>query len=85
MSAGIEIRLLFFGPLADLAGRGPHAISLPDGATVGDAVAHAVHRWPALAPWEPSLLAAIDLTWARRDEPVPSGAELALMPPVQGG
>ena len=85
MSDGLAIRLLFFGPLADLAGAGPHAVSLPEGATVGDAVAHALERWPALAPWEPSLLAAVDLTWARRDERLPAGAEVALMPPVQGG
>jgi molybdopterin converting factor small subunit len=42
-------------------------------------------RWPALRVWESSLLVAVNLRYAVAGDPVPPGAEVAIMPPVQGG
>jgi molybdopterin converting factor small subunit len=78
-------RLLCFGQLADLTGPGPHQLDLPDQASVQHVIDAAFSRWPALAPWDSSLLVAVNLQFASRTDPIPPDAEVALMPPVQGG
>ena len=78
-------RLLCFGQLADLTGHGPHQLDLPDQASVQQLIDVAFSRWPALAPWNNSLLVAVNLQFASRTDPIPPDAEVALMPPVHGG
>lgn len=81
----MNVSVLFFGPLADITGSGPHAITLPEGATVQQLHDLLFEKWPALRRHESSLLTAVNMTYARRDEIVPPNAEVAIMPPVQGG
>ena len=81
----MTVQILFFGPLRDHAGSGPEAMELADGATVSVLRSAVLARWPALQPWERSLLVAVNLTYARPGDPIPPGAEVAIMPPVQGG
>jgi molybdopterin converting factor small subunit len=40
---------------------------------------------PALQQFTPSLLVAINQQFASLESPIPPGAEIAFMPPVQGG
>ncbi|MBK8095381.1 MAG: MoaD/ThiS family protein [Verrucomicrobiaceae bacterium] len=42
-------------------------------------------RWPRLREWDGSLLLALDQTYVKRDAVLHDGAEVAIMPPVQGG
>ena len=42
-------------------------------------------RWPKLAEWDSSLLVALDHAYVKRDAALHDGAEVAIMPPVQGG
>jgi len=77
-------RILFFGPLVDLTGTASLEMDLPDGATVGDLLGLLFEKWPALRPWEASLLTAVNLSYADRGAVIPP-AEVAVMPPVQGG
>ena len=81
----MNVRVLLFGPLTDIAGPGPHILTLPDGATVQHLLDAAFAKWPALRGHDASLLTAVNLTYARRGEVIPPDAEVALMPPVQGG
>ncbi len=81
----MKIRLLFFSVLRDIAGADELTMGLPDGARVSDLLAEAFTRWPKLKDWDASLLVALDQTYAKRDSPLHDGAEVALMPPVQGG
>lgn len=76
--------VLLFGPLADIAGPGPHAFSLPP-VTVQQLLDAVFAKWPALRQWDASLLIAINLTYARRSDIIPPDSAVALMPPVQGG
>ena len=79
-------RVLFFSVLQDIAGKGEHVIALPAaGARVGDLLAVLFENWPALREWDRSLLIAVNHAYARRDDEVPADAEVAVMPPVQGG
>ena len=41
--------------------------------------------WPKLAEWDSSLLVAVDHAYVKRDAALHDGAEVAIMPPVQGG
>jgi molybdopterin converting factor small subunit len=82
----MKARVLFFSVLQDIAGKGDHLIELPGGeGRVGDLLAAVFEKWPALREWDPSLLIAVNHAYARRDDPLPDGAEVAIMPPVQGG
>lgn len=81
----MSVRVLFFGPLADLAGTNSLDLSLPETSTVQQLLEVLSGRWPALRERDASLLVAVNLAYARRDEVIPPGAEVAVMPPVQGG
>jgi molybdopterin synthase sulfur carrier subunit len=81
----MKLRVLFFSVLRDITSQEEIAVTLPAEATVTTLLQELYRRWPKLQEWEPSLLIAIDQTYARREDPLPEGAEVAIMPPVQGG
>ncbi len=81
----MTVRALFFSVLRDIAGSDEVPLELAPGATVGDFLAVVFERWPKLAAWDRSLLVAVDCTYAKRDGALHEGAEVAVMPPVQGG
>ncbi|MEM7147705.1 MAG: MoaD/ThiS family protein, partial [Verrucomicrobiota bacterium] len=56
-----------------------------EGATVGDLLEGMIAEWPKLKDWEGRLLLAVDLAYAKPDVVLREGAEVAVMPPVQGG
>jgi len=81
----MNVRLLFFSLLKDITG----VAELPWECTPGDTVAALLNqlyeKWPKLRDWDSSLLLAVDQTYVRRDAVLHEGAEIAVMPPVQGG
>ena len=82
----MKLRVLFFSVLRDITGAGEIVIELEGGqSTVADLLDHLYQRWPRLRDWDRSLLIAVDQVYARRDEPLHDNAEVAIMPPVQGG
>jgi molybdopterin synthase sulfur carrier subunit len=82
----MKLRVLFFSVLRDITGAGEVVIELAAGqSTVSDLLDHLYQRWPRLRDWDRSLLIAVDQVYARRDEPLHHDAEVAIMPPVQGG
>lgn len=81
----MDVRVLFFGQLVDVTGCCEVIFSLPDDHSVGALAKLIIERWPGFARWEHSLLWAINMQFATRREIIPSGAEVAVMPPVQGG
>ena len=81
----MKLRVLFFSILRDLTGTAETEFQCGASATVGDLLGLLYERWPELAKWDASLLVAVDQAYARRGEALPDGAEVALMPPVQGG
>jgi molybdopterin converting factor small subunit len=81
----MTVRVLFFSVLRDLSGTDEIAIECAETATLADLLEQLFQRWPKLRDWDRSLLLAIDHAFTKRDAPLHTGAEVALMPPVQGG
>jgi molybdopterin synthase sulfur carrier subunit len=81
----MSVRVLFFGHLVDITGTAECALPLAAGNTVADLLSAVFEQWPGLRVHDASLLVAVNQEFATRAEPVPAGAELAIMPPVQGG
>ncbi|HSJ03023.1 MAG: MoaD/ThiS family protein [Verrucomicrobium sp.] len=81
----MKIKVLFFSVLKDITGAEELALTVPQGATVQDLLGLLFDRWPGLAAWEGSLLVAVNQSYSRRNDALSEGAEVAVMPPVQGG
>ena len=81
----MKLRVLFFSVLRDITGTDEITLEVPAGATMVDLLAQIESRWPKLRDWQNSLLLALDQTYVKRGEPLHHGAEVAIMPPVQGG
>lgn len=81
----MKLRLLFFSVLQDITGAAELPWTCAENLQVKDLLATLYDRWPKLRDWDSSLLIAIDQTYVKRDAALTHDAEVALMPPVQGG
>lgn len=81
----MKVRVLFFSVLRDVTGCAECEWSCDGVETMGDLVTMLYARWPGLEKWDGALLLALDQTYVKRDAVLHDGAEVALMPPVQGG
>lgn len=81
----VAVQALFFAAYRDLLGTKGLSVDLPEGATVSDLVAELRGRgapFDAL-PVEPAV--AVNRAYARPEERLSSGDEVAFIPPVAGG
>ena len=76
----MRVRVRLFAILRERAGADELELELPDGATVGDALA----QLAGLAGGVPMVM-AINQDYARDEDPLHADDELALIPPVSGG
>ncbi len=81
----MQVRVLFFGMLKDLAGRGSESLSLPEDATLNDVLGHFGTQIPGLRALLPSIAMSINQEYAVPDSKLNPGDEIALLPPVSGG
>lgn len=81
----MKLRVLFFSVLRDITGTDEIVVDLPIGSTMADLLVQIESRWPKLRDWQNSLLLALDQTYVKSDALLHDGAEVAIMPPVQGG
>jgi molybdopterin converting factor subunit 1 len=81
----MTVRVRLFAILKDRAGVEQAELELPDGASVGDAVDAVARRYASLSPLLARTAAAVNRAYARRDDALSDGDELALIPPVSGG
>ena len=80
----MTVTALLFASYADALGRESIELSLPPGATVGEALA-SLRALPGGDSLPPAPLVAINLAYARSDAVLAGGDELAVIPPVAGG
>jgi molybdopterin synthase catalytic subunit len=80
-----KIAVLFFATLKDLAGERRVVLDIEDGLRVADLRSLLAVRYPRLAQAIGSALVSINREFAFDEDIVPSGAEVALFPPVSGG
>lgn len=81
----MQIRVLFFGVLKDLAERGSQLVDLPEPATLGDLLAYLQRELPRLNAYLSSSAISINQEYAQRGASLKQGDEVALLPPVSGG
>jgi molybdopterin converting factor small subunit len=81
----MRVRVLFFGRLKDIVGRGEEETELPEGARVEDLFARYSASFPALGGLRPSVAASVNQELAGWAVRLGSGDEVAFLPPVSGG
>ncbi|HEX8171883.1 MAG TPA: molybdopterin converting factor subunit 1 [Thermoanaerobaculia bacterium] len=81
----MQVRLLFFAVLRDIAGADTRELALADGATARDVWQSLRADYPKLADYTQPPLTAINESYASPDTPLRDGDELAFIPPVAGG
>jgi molybdopterin converting factor subunit 1 len=81
----MQVRVLFFGVLKDLAGKASDLISLPESATLGDVLNHYEEAIPRLKETASSLAMSVNQEYASPATRLKPGDEIALLPPVSGG
>lgn len=79
------MRVLFFGQLKDVTGRGEDSLVLPDGACVADVLAECERRYPKLADFLSACAIAVNQEFASSVTRLKENDEIALLPPVSGG
>src|ERR1700674_1390630 len=81
----MQVRILFFGVLKDLTGRGSDLLNLPEHATLGDVFIHYEEITPRLGELAASIAISINQEFAGPDSRLREGDEIAFLPPVSGG
>jgi len=81
----MQVRVLFFGALRDLAGRTNDALTLPEGARLSDLLAHYEAALPRLKDFLPAIALSINQEYAPPGAALHDQDEVALLPPVSGG
>src|SRR5229473_8204974 len=81
----MQVRVLFFGVLKDLAGRSSDLLTLRDEATAGDVVQHYETQLASLKGKLSSIAVSVNQEYSGPEAKLHSGDEVALLPPVSGG
>jgi molybdopterin converting factor subunit 1 len=81
----MQVTVLFFGMLKDLAGRGRESLSLSDNATLSDVLHHYDEQIPRLKDFAASIAMSVNQEYVGPDTKLNPGDEIALLPPVSGG
>jgi molybdopterin converting factor subunit 1 len=80
----VQVQVLLFASYADAFGVPEVMVTLDDGASVKDLLAH-VRQLVAGQALPPTPLVALNQRYARSDERIRPGDEVAIIPPVAGG
>ncbi len=81
----MQIRVRLFATLRQIAGWSQQPLEVPDGATLDAALAAIDHHYPALAIGRRTFYAAVNQEYAKGDQVLHDGDEVAIFPPVSGG
>ncbi len=80
-----DVKVLLFGAAADRAGTRQTQVAVGDGTTLGELWPVLADRHPSLVPMRDTLAFAVNGEYARMDDKVFPGDEVAVLPPVSGG
>jgi molybdopterin converting factor subunit 1 len=81
----MRVRVLYFGVLKDGFGGSGEALELAEGARVADLLSACRKRFAGQAGLWESIAVAVNQEYARVDDVLKDGDEVALLPPVSGG
>ncbi len=80
-----SVTVRFLGPAADVVGHPDAAYELCEPATLGALIELLHARYPKLAERVGSVRFAVNSEYAESSQPLRSGDEVAVIPPVSGG
>lgn len=81
----MQVRVLFFGILKDLAGRSSDTLSLSENARAADVISHYQQHLSANKGIFNSIAISVNQEYAGPEMKLHAGDEIALLPPVSGG
>lgn len=81
----MQVRVLFFGILKDLAGTSQDLLEISEKSQVSDVVEVYAGRLPRLRELMPSVAVSLNCEYVGMEAPVKAGDEIGLLPPVSGG
>jgi molybdopterin converting factor subunit 1 len=85
VTGSIQLRVLFFGRLKEVARMAEDSCELAEGATIESVFGFYTQRHPELAKFRASLVASRNQEFVPWETRVCSGDEVAFLPPVSGG
>jgi molybdopterin converting factor subunit 1 len=80
-----DVKVLLFGAAADRAGARQVEVPVNGETTLGELWTILVDQYPGLVPMRDTLAFAINGEYARIEDTVSAGDEVAVLPPVSGG
>ena len=81
----MRVTIRLFARLTDIAGTAELGRDVPPGATVGSLWQQLGAEFPEMSRYDRSISTAVNADYARMDEPLHDGDEVAFLPPVSGG
>jgi molybdopterin converting factor subunit 1 len=81
----MRVTVRLFARLRDIAGASELARDVSAGVTVRGVWRELVGEFPELESYERTISTALNADYARMDQPVSDGDEIAFLPPVSGG
>ena len=81
----MQVRVLFFGVLKDIAGRSSEELKLPEHATAASVLDHYEQQFSSLKGLLSSIAISINHQYARPEDRLKANDEVGLLPPVSGG
>lgn len=81
----MNLNIRLFATLKDSAGASQVSVDVGESATVSDLLDSISRQYPAIEPYLQSILISVNQEYAERNQPIRSGDEIALFPPVSGG
>jgi molybdopterin converting factor subunit 1 len=79
------VKVLLFGAAADQAGTRQTELPVDNEATIGDLWSTLADQHPGLTPMRDIIAFAVNGEYARAEDKVSPGDEVAVLPPVSGG
>lgn len=81
----MRVTVRLFARLRDIAGAAELVREVAPGGTIGSVWRELVTEYPELAGYERSISSAVNADYARMDQLLGEGDEVAFLPPVSGG
>jgi molybdopterin converting factor subunit 1 len=81
----VRVTVKLFARLRDIAGSSEMARDVAPGATIGSVWRELANEYPELANYERSISSAVNADYAKMDQVLSDGDEIAFLPPVSGG
>jgi molybdopterin synthase sulfur carrier subunit len=81
----VRVTVKLFARLRDIAGTPELTREVASGATVGSLWQQLATEFPEIASYERSISTAVNADYARRNQVLADGDEVAFLPPVSGG